>query len=123
MAVETFGQRVRRLRIAKGMSQEGLGSCAGTTFAYISHIEADRRIPGVTLTEKLRRALGASTEELPGPWFGADLSLDEVRLLRSYRLLPSGALRDAVRHFVHSVSLYMDGKDGVEPPSVPAQGD
>jgi transcriptional regulator with XRE-family HTH domain len=52
--VSAVGDRIRRLRIEKGLSQRDLAS-PGVTYAYISRIEAGNRLP----SEKALRALAA----------------------------------------------------------------
>jgi transcriptional regulator with XRE-family HTH domain len=49
---ESIGQRVKRLRLERGLSQRGLAE-PGISFAYISRIEAGNR----QVSEKVMRAL------------------------------------------------------------------
>jgi len=48
-----LGQNVRRLREAKGWSQEDYADRAGIHRTYVSDIERGRRNPTVTVVEKL----------------------------------------------------------------------
>jgi tetratricopeptide (TPR) repeat protein len=95
---ETIGQRLRRLRLERGLSQRELSS-PGVSYAYISRIEAGARRPSVKALRMLAPKLGISVEYLET---GRDLSDDEERELRlsdaelELRLAddPSGAERE-----------------------------
>jgi transcriptional regulator with XRE-family HTH domain len=60
---ETIGQRLRRLRHARGMSQRELAG-PGVSYAYISRIEAGARRPSVKALRMLARKLGVSADYL-----------------------------------------------------------
>ena len=76
--VETVGQRLRRLRQERGLSQRELAS-PGVSYAYISRIEAGARRPSVKALRKLAPKLGVSVEYLET---GRDLSDRDQRELR-----------------------------------------
>ena len=76
--VETVGQRLRRLRYERGLSQRELAS-PGVSYAYISRIEAGARRPSVKALRKLAPKLGVSVEYLET---GRDLSDRDQRELR-----------------------------------------
>jgi transcriptional regulator with XRE-family HTH domain len=59
-----LGSNVRRLREAKGWSQEDYAHRAGIHRTYVSDIERGRRNPTVTVVEKLARPLGVSAGSL-----------------------------------------------------------
>ncbi|WP_066558853.1 helix-turn-helix domain-containing protein [Croceicoccus bisphenolivorans] len=59
-----LGKNVRRLREAKGWSQEDYADRAGIHRTYVSDIERGRRNPTVTVVEKLAGPLGVRTGEL-----------------------------------------------------------
>jgi transcriptional regulator with XRE-family HTH domain len=61
--VETIGQRLRRLRHERGMSQRELSS-PGVSYAYISRIEAGARRPSVKALRMLAKKLGVSADYL-----------------------------------------------------------
>src|ERR671937_796496 len=75
---ETIGQRLRRLRLEKGLSQRELAA-PGVSYAYISRIEAGTRQPSVKALRKLAPKLGVSPEYLET---GSDLDDAEARELR-----------------------------------------
>jgi transcriptional regulator with XRE-family HTH domain len=60
---ETVGERLRRLRRDRGLSQRELAG-PGVSYAYISRIEAGTRTPSVKALRTLARALGVSSEYL-----------------------------------------------------------
>src|SRR6266704_2141662 len=60
---EGVGQRLKRLRVARGFSQRDLSS-PGVSYAYISRIEAGARTPSVKALRKLAQKLGVSVEYL-----------------------------------------------------------
>jgi transcriptional regulator with XRE-family HTH domain len=60
---ETIGQRLRRLRHERGMSQRELAG-PGVSYAYISRIEAGARRPSVKALRMLARKLGVSADYL-----------------------------------------------------------
>ena len=76
--VETVGQRLRRLRQERGLSQRDLAS-PGVSYAYISRIEAGARRPSVKALRQLAPKLGVSVEYLET---GRDLSDRDQRELR-----------------------------------------
>ena len=59
-----LGRNVRRLREAKGWSQEDYADRAGIHRTYVSDIERGRRNPTVTVVEKLARPLGVTAGRL-----------------------------------------------------------
>jgi transcriptional regulator with XRE-family HTH domain len=77
-AVETVGQRLRRLRHERGLSQRELAS-PGVSYAYISRIEAGARRPSVKALRRLAPKLGVSVEYLET---GRDLTDRDQRELR-----------------------------------------
>jgi len=60
---ETIGQRLRRLRHDRGLSQRELSS-PGVSYAYISRIEAGARRPSVKALRMLAKKLGVSADYL-----------------------------------------------------------
>jgi tetratricopeptide (TPR) repeat protein len=75
---ESIGQRLRRLRVERELSQRELSS-PGVSYAYISRIEADARRPSVKALRQLARKLGVSVEYLET---GSDLREVDERELR-----------------------------------------
>src|SRR5439155_18057020 len=61
--MEAVGQRLRRLRTERGLSQREL-SGPGISYAYVSRIEAEARRPSVKALRILAHRLGVSPEYL-----------------------------------------------------------
>src|SRR5205823_6323343 len=62
-STETIGERLRRLRLERGLSQRELSE-RGVSYAYISRIEAGARRPSVKALRMLARKLGVSADYL-----------------------------------------------------------
>jgi transcriptional regulator with XRE-family HTH domain len=75
---EPIGARLKRLRLAGGLSQRDLASL-GVSYAYISRIEAGARHPSVKALRLLAPKLGVSVEYLET---GSDLREQDRRELR-----------------------------------------
>jgi transcriptional regulator with XRE-family HTH domain len=75
---ESIGDRLRRLRLERGLSQRELAS-PGVSYAYISRIEAGARRPSVKALRQLARKLSVSPEYLET---GSDLRDVDERELR-----------------------------------------
>jgi len=57
-------RNIRRLRVARGLSQEMLAVDAGIDRTYVSRLERGLENPTVTVLEKLARAFSSNIEEL-----------------------------------------------------------
>lgn len=75
---ETIGQRLKRLRLERGLSQRELAA-PGVSYAYISRIEAGTRQPSVKALRKLAAKLGVTADYLES---GSQLDPGAVRELR-----------------------------------------
>ena len=62
-AGESIGQRLRRLRLEKGLSQRELAG-PGVSYAYVSRIEGGQRRPSLRAIRVLARKLGISAQYL-----------------------------------------------------------
>jgi transcriptional regulator with XRE-family HTH domain len=78
LGAETVGERLRRLRHDRGLSQRDI-SAPGITYAYISRIEAGSRQPSMKALRALSSRLGVSVEYLET---GAQLPASTLRELR-----------------------------------------
>ena len=63
-ARQRFGANVRRLRQAKGLSQEGLAQMAGIHRTYIGAVERGERNVSIDNMERIAAAVGASIADL-----------------------------------------------------------
>jgi transcriptional regulator with XRE-family HTH domain len=61
---QRLGHNLRRLRAAKGLSQEAFAEEAGIHRTYISDLERGARNPTITVVEKLAIALSVPAGEL-----------------------------------------------------------
>ena len=61
---ERLGKNLRRLREARGWSQEAFADEAGIHRTYVSDIERAARNPTITVVEKLAVPLGVTAAEL-----------------------------------------------------------
>jgi transcriptional regulator with XRE-family HTH domain len=75
---ETIGQRLKRLRLDRGLSQRELAA-PGVSYAYISRIEAGTRQPSVKALRRLAAKLGVTADYLET---GSDLDAADARELR-----------------------------------------
>jgi transcriptional regulator with XRE-family HTH domain len=75
---ESLGERLKRLRLERGLSQRELSS-PGVSYAYISRIEANARQPSVKALRKLAGKLGVSAHYLET---GNELREEDARELR-----------------------------------------
>ena len=64
-----FGERLRELRKAKGLSQRALGELVGVSFTYISRVENEKLDFGDYPSEELIRKLAKSLEADEGELF------------------------------------------------------
>jgi transcriptional regulator with XRE-family HTH domain len=62
-----FGARVRKLRLAKGLSQEAFADICGLHRTYVGAIERGERNVSLENIEKIAKALGVSIASLFGP--------------------------------------------------------
>ena len=77
-AGETIGERLKRLRLDRGLSQRELAA-PGVSYAYISRIEAGTRQPSVKALRRLAAKLGVTADYLET---GSDLDPASARELR-----------------------------------------
>jgi len=62
--IETLGQRLQRLRMAKGLTQSQLAAVAGVPLKSLQNWEIDHREPGLRAACLLAKALGVTAEDL-----------------------------------------------------------
>src|SRR5205085_3489907 len=101
---ETIGQRLRRLRLEKGLSQRELAG-PGVSYAYISRIEGGQRQPSLRAIRRLAHKLGVSAQYLETGSVTTSEEEREIRLSESELRLSLGesvdeaedALRDVLR--------------------------
>lgn len=62
--IQDFGERVRELRLERGLTQEALAARAGMHFSAIGHIERASRSSTLETVLKLAQALEVQPREL-----------------------------------------------------------
>jgi transcriptional regulator with XRE-family HTH domain len=92
---ESIGQRLKRLRLERGLSQRDLSS-PGVSYAYISRIEAGARSPSVKALRMLAQKLAVSVEYLETGRDIAEADERELRLIDAELELRLGTEGDAV---------------------------
>jgi tetratricopeptide (TPR) repeat protein len=99
--LETIGERLKRLRLVRGLSQRDL-SAPGCSYAYVSRVEAGLRYPSIRVIRHLASRLGVSPEYLEtGSQMtareGLELRLADAELeLRLGDAAPEAAALDAL---------------------------
>lgn len=68
-AQQLVGQRIRAIRLAKGISGRSLAERCGVSPSFISQVEGGQASPSIGSLERLARALGVGISDLfePGP--------------------------------------------------------
>ena len=64
---DVLGDRVRDLRLARGLTQAQLAELAGVSRQLVGAVEADRHLPRVDAAARLAAALSTTVEELLAP--------------------------------------------------------
>lgn len=59
-----FGQKLRKLRLERGLTQEGLAELADMHFTYVGQIERGLRNPSLINLFRLAKALKISSDKL-----------------------------------------------------------
>lgn len=59
-----FGENIRRIRLAKGMSQGDLCKKLEVDRAYMSNVESGKKNPTLATIERIANALDVSIEDL-----------------------------------------------------------
>ena len=63
----TPGQRIRQIRVARGLSQQQAAAAADISQALWSAVECDETKPAVDKAQRIAIALGATVDELWPP--------------------------------------------------------
>lgn len=100
---KTFGERLRRIRIGWGWSQERLAEALGTNQRLISHWELGIANPSAAAMTSLSSILGFTPEAL---LTGKGFTIPDMPAL------VEGTARDTVAQFLALSRLLPSGKDG-----------
>lgn len=61
---ETFGRNVRRIRLEKKLTIEGLATDVGLSYSYMGQFQRGERNPTLDVVERIAKALGVKAIEL-----------------------------------------------------------
>ena len=81
-----FGEKLKELRVAAGMTQEQLATRSGTSKQNISRYELDERQPSLTMAKAIADALGVSLDDFREVM--PSQTEKDARLLAWFRSLP-----------------------------------
>lgn len=95
---ETLGTRLRRLRVARGLSQQQLAG-RDLSPSYVSLVEAGKRVPTQAILERLAGRLGCDVQLLVEGVARAEAEELELRLRYAELALHSGEAAEAVARF------------------------
>jgi transcriptional regulator with XRE-family HTH domain len=105
---EKIGDRLRRVRIERGLSQRDL-SGPGVSYTYVSRIENGSRVPSVKALRRLAEKLGVSVEYLET---GDDLGEADQRELRLSDAELTMRLGDAADAEPELTRIYVEARSG-----------
>ena len=96
--MKQFGEHLRALRKARGLSQAELGEQASVNDKYLGEVERGEGNPSLDVLLRLARALGVDVTVLIGDEV-TRLTLEQLRAeaVRRIDVLPSDELRSLVR--------------------------
>src|ERR1700686_3975903 len=72
--VKSFGDVVRAIRTANGLSQKEVADAGGLDQSRVSEIERGRYLPGLDMAMRLANGLGVTLTEIVSRWEGARAS-------------------------------------------------
>lgn len=93
---ETVGERVRRLRRERGLTQRDLAG-DGVSYSYISRLETGERVPSLRVLRRIAERLGVSAELLET---GVEPLASEAELLDAELELRMGSPAEARQAFI-----------------------
>ena len=85
MDYAVMGERIRRLRRAKQLTQDQLAEAAEISVSFMGHIERGTRKPSIRTIVLIADALNCSVDELLGRW--ADGTENSRKILDNIRRL------------------------------------
>jgi transcriptional regulator with XRE-family HTH domain len=113
-AQETFGQRLARLRKARGLTQTELGQKVGISYRMVAYYEGQTEHPPTHILPELAKALGVTADELLDTGKLASVPVDvDVRIwrrLQKIQRLPPAAKKSILRVLDSLLAPYEDGE-------------
>jgi transcriptional regulator with XRE-family HTH domain len=113
--MNTFGTRVRAMRLALGLSQRELGRLAGIADTHAKRLEGETQSPSLETLRNLAAALGVTVGELvdePLPEHMPELSPVGLRSARLARGLSRRALSEAAGLGPNAAARFESGASG-----------
>lgn len=114
---ETFGDRVKRLRNAKGFTQEELARKAGyKDRSSVAKIEAGERNPSQSIVSSLAKALGTTPARLMG-WEEESVTVmpnESVRMIPMYESVSAGFGAYADDYITGYMPIYISNNEEAE---------
>ncbi len=101
-----LGERIRKSRKAKGLSQEKLGEICSISTAHVGHIERGSRIPSLETLFKISKELDISMDYL---FFDSQNDINNI--LRSISAQLAGKDGEKVKVFLSTVKALADKID------------
>ena len=80
-----MGLRIRRLRLAQGLTQEQLSEKLGLSVSFVGHMERGSRLASLETLMGLSDALGVSADYLLRGEEGLRLTQDQLTMLRDIK--------------------------------------
>ena len=109
MDYKAIGQRVRRVRKAKNMTQETLAELVNISTVYVSHIETGSGKPSLPIIVAIADALDVSVDALlyDEPRSGTSIAVDEIAaILQGCDGKQAAFIADIVRAAKASLDTY-----------------
>ncbi|WP_426239423.1 helix-turn-helix domain-containing protein [Pararhizobium sp. DWP1-1-3] len=78
-AQQVIALNIRRLRVAKGISQDDLALMAGVERSYVGHLERGSKNPTVKTLEKISVALSCEISDLFAPLPAGTIAIEPLR--------------------------------------------
>lgn len=110
MDYAAIGRRIRRIRIAKRLTQEKLAEYANISTVYASHIETGSAKPSLTVVVAIADALDVRVDSLlyDEPRGGATIAVDEIAaVLDSCDAAQARIIADIVRATKQSLDSHL----------------
>jgi transcriptional regulator with XRE-family HTH domain len=102
--VSRFGQRLREVRVSRGMTQASLAESANVTVSYITRLENGMSAPGIDLVARLAGALGTSIADL----LPTEPQPDDLAVIREQiRRLFEGVIESEDRQMLSHLAQYL----------------
>lgn len=61
---QVFGKNVRRIRLEKGLTIEGLANDVGLSYSYVGEMQRGKRNPTLKVVERVAKTLGVRPVDL-----------------------------------------------------------